>query len=65
MRDLQFEALDDLIESISQVVDLSEFSVRQKQADAIIIDGFGRSFKISVKPCRVHPYIRLKDLKDD
>ena len=53
MRDLQFEALDDLLEAIRQVVELSEFSVRQKQLDAIIIDGSDRSYKITIKPCRV------------
>ena len=53
MRDLQFEALDELLELIRQVVDLSEFSVRQKQVDAIIIDGLDRSYKITIKPCRV------------
>ena len=53
MRDLQFQALDELLEAIRQVVELSEFSVRQKQLDGIIIDGPDRSYKITIKPCRV------------
>ena len=52
MRDQTFGALDELLEAIRQVVDLSEFSVRQKQVDALIIDGYGKTYKLSIKPCR-------------
>ena len=52
MRNQTFEALDELLESIRQVIDLSEFSVRQKQVNALIVDGYGKTFKLSIKPCR-------------
>lgn len=60
-----FYYLDDLLAAIELAIgDLSEFSVIQKQADAILVRADGRSYKISIKPCKTRPYVKLGELRD-
>ena len=55
MKDFVREQIDDLITKIDEIIGLTEFEVRQRQADALIVAVDGQGFKISIWPCRTRP----------